>query len=62
VSVVNRELVTWRKAGMHPTSKKCMGAVVTYRRIFSETGSNDCDHKVLAAIKPFFNLFKKIKK
>jgi hypothetical protein len=43
---------------MHPTSKKCMGAVVAYRRIFSETGSSDCDHKVLAAIKPFLNLFK----
>jgi hypothetical protein len=44
---------------MHPTSKKCMGA---YRRIFSETGSSDCDHKALAAIKPFFNLFKTLNK
>jgi len=47
---------------MHQTSKKCMGAVVAYRRIFSETGSSDCDHKVLAAIKPSFNMFKKKKK
>jgi hypothetical protein len=44
---------------MHPTSKKSMGAVVAYRRIFSEIGSSDCDHKVLAAIKPFLTCLKK---